>query len=62
MDLRVPSLEINCSASRYDLAKENPAWENGTAIKVFGWLAYPGNPPAPRVYLSGGAGGVEVLG
>ena len=62
LDLQAPSIEVNCSASRYNVSAEDPAWENGTAIRVFGWLSYPGDPPSPHVYLSGGNKGVELPG
>ncbi|MEM3042094.1 MAG: hypothetical protein QXD84_00930 [Thermoplasmata archaeon] len=56
-----PSLELNCSSNSYRPSEEKRPWENGTLVRVMGLLRYAGDPPAPRLYLSGGAAGVEPL-
>jgi len=62
LDRYSPSLELNCSSSSYKITDERPRWENGTLVKVSGRLKYTGTPPSPRLYLAGGAAGVEPLG
>lgn len=56
------SCELNCSASSYRPADETRPWDNGTVVLVQGRLRYSGDPPVPRLYVVGGAGGVEPLG
>ena len=62
LDRTYGSYELNCSASSYYPADERPRWDNGTLVRVLGRLRYSGDPPIPRVYVLGGAGGVEPLG
>ncbi len=56
------SCALNCSAASYRPADERRPWENGTLVRVQGRLRYYGDPPVPRLYVVGGAGGVEPLG
>ena len=56
------SCELNCSAASYRPADETRPWNNGTIVLVQGRLRYSGDPPVPRLYVVGGAGGVEPLG
>jgi hypothetical protein len=62
MDRTDRSCELNCSAASYYPADEKVSWENGTLVLVRGRLRYYGDPPVPRLYVVGGAGGVEPLG
>ncbi len=62
MDRADGSLELNCSAGSYRAADEARPWGNGTVVRVQGRLRYFGEPPVPRLYVVGGAGGVEPLG
>jgi len=62
MDLSDRSFELNCSASSYFPADETVRWDNGTSVRVMGRLRYYGDPPVPRLYVLGGAGGVEPAG
>ncbi|MGQ9582354.1 MAG: hypothetical protein ACUVV6_02425 [Thermoplasmatota archaeon] len=59
LDPRNTSLELNCSSSSYRVSEERPPWSNGTLVRVTGLLRFLGDPPLPRLYLSGGAKGVE---
>jgi hypothetical protein len=62
LDPAYPGLEINCSATKFRILDERPHWENGTLVRVLGWLKYGVKPPVPHIYLSGGAKGVLVGG
>ncbi len=53
---------LNCSAASYRPAEEDAPWGNGTLVRVAGRLRYSGDPPVPRLQVTGGAGGVEPLG
>ena len=61
LDRSDPMLELNCSSSYYKPSEERGAWGNGSLVRVTGVLRYIGEPPVPRLYLSGGAAGVEPL-
>lgn len=60
VDTTQPGCELNCSTSYYRRADETAKWDNGTTVRVMGWLRYRGDPVLPHIYLSGGAKGVEV--
>ena len=62
VDTTLPGCELNCSTSYYTRADETAQWDNGTTVRVIGWLRYRGDPVSPHIYLSGGAKGVEVPG
>ena len=62
IDPVLTGLEVNCSATGFRILDERPHWENGTLVRVMGWLKYGVNPPVPHIYLSGGAKGVLVGG
>jgi len=62
VDPEAPGCVLDCSSSDYRLSEENPRWENGTQVTVMGKLRYRGDPPTPRLYISGGVGGVAVAG
>ncbi len=62
LDREDGSCELNCSAASYRPADEKAAWGNGTLVRVSGRLRYSGDPPVPRLQVTGGAGGVEPLG
>lgn len=61
LDRADPSCELDCSSTSYDPADERSQWGNGTLVRVLGRLRYHGEPPVPRLYVLGGAGGVEPL-